>query len=442
MPEMSDSDFFAAGAPQPSSMSDDDFMSMGAKSAQPDNSGILQNTILPSLARNDSPMSTLFQGAGAVAGKGMTALKNAVQSIPGVIPTESAIGSAAESATKPVANALDSTSAGQWIGDKLMGGADDISTLAAAHPEAAANLKAATQLNMAAPMVESGLNVARGASSILGDMGETGMGASPNKVPAPVYDPILTHSAISDAYGAAKAGTRPYYNLMKDIGAGETADASDLKPALDSMIADIQNTPFHEATSELPYLKQQAAKIGDDGTMPLNDMVKLKQNLNSNFNPKRFAQGSDTPYSAVGDIVDTSLDDAATRIPEFGEAKSLADKNWLNTVKSPFEDNTVLKKIWKPEDYYAKKSVDSGMLENLPDPTVQRASGMLKNVKTPVQLDAIRRVLPPDLADTFSQAKIQDVIQNEGAGRLASAGKAITGIPGIITSPFKGTANV
>lgn len=259
---------------------------------------------------------------------------------------------------------------------------------------------------------------------------------------APVYDPVTTHTAISDAYGAAKEAAKPYYNLMRDIGSGETADASELKPALDSMITDIQNTPFHEATSELSYLKQQVAKIGDDGRIPLNDMVQLKQNLNSNFNPKRFAQGSDTPYAAVGGLVDDSLKDAAERIPEFGEAKTLADKNWLNTVKSPFEDNTVLKKIWKPEDFYAKKSVDNGMLEDLPDPTKARATAMLKNIKTPVQLDAIRRVLPQDLSDVLSQAKINDVIQKEGAGRLASAGKAVMGIPKIAISPLKGTGEV
>lgn len=263
---------------------------------------------------------------------------------------------------------------------------------------------------------------------------------------APEYDPITTHSAISDAYGAAKKGTQPYYNLMNEIGAGENADASALKPALQSMISDIQNTPFHEAQSELPYLKQQVAKIGDDGTMPLNDMVKLKQSLNSSFNPKRFAQGTDTPYAAVGNIVDNSLNDAAKRIPEFGEAKQLADKNWLNTVKSPFEDNKVLQKFWKPDDYYAKKSVDSGMLEELPDPTKARAASMLANIKTPEQLNAVRRALPQDLSDTLSQAKINDITKGSGSGRLGAAGKTLSGVldvrPSGIANTMRNAANV
>lgn len=258
----------------------------------------------------------------------------------------------------------------------------------------------------------------------------------------PEFDHMATHSAISDAYGAAKKGTQPYYNLMNEVATGQNADASGLKPMLQSMIEDIQNTPFHEAQSELPYLKKQLAKITDDGTMPLNDMVKLKQSLNSNFNPKRFAQGTDTPYAAVSNVVDNSLNDAAKRIPEFGEAKSLADKNWLNTVRTPFEDNKVLQKFWTPEDYHAGQSVANGMLEELPDATKLRAAQMLKNIRTPEQLNAVRRALPQDLSDALSQAKIQHVIQNEGASRLASAGKAITGIPKIAISPLKGTGAV
>ncbi len=245
------------------------------------------------------------------------------------------------------------------------------------------------------------------------------------KILPPEYDHVATHSAISDSYGAAKEAVKPYYKLMNHIAEGETANASNLKPAIDSMIEDIQSTPFHEAASELPYLKQQSAKIGEDGTMPLSDMVKLRQNLNSNFNPKRFMQGSDTPYAQVAGIVDNSLTDAAKRIPEFGEAKSLADKNWLNTVKAPFEDNKVLQKFWKPEDYYAKRSVDNGMLEELPDPTMQRATTMVQNIKNPVQLNAVRRVLPQAHADALSQAKIQHITQGEGVGRLGAAGKVI-----------------
>ncbi len=156
-----------AGAAPPSSYVPfyDSKMKMDTPS---DNSNILQNTILPSLARNDSPFSTMVQGAGAVAGKGMSALNNAVQSIPGVAPAENAIGNAAQSATQPVADYLNSTSGGQWLGDKLMGATDMASDFAAAHPEAAANMKAEAQLNAGAGTLE-GINAVRNGLGALGE---------------------------------------------------------------------------------------------------------------------------------------------------------------------------------------------------------------------------------------------------------------------------------
>lgn len=262
----------------------------------------------------------------------------------------------------------------------------------------------------------------------------------------PSYDPEATHSAISDAYGAAKDTASRYYNFMRQVAHGKSAPADGIAEKLHSIIGDIQATPFHEAASELPYLRTQAKKIGESDTLPLNDLVKLKQNLNNNFNPKRFNNGSDSPYSELGSLVDKSLDKAAELHPQFGEAKSIADQNWINTVKSPFEDNTVLQNFWKPEDYFAKKSVDNGLLEELPDPTKFRAYTMLSKIKNPVQLNAVRRVLPEDLSDSLSQAKIQDITHGSGVSRLQSLGKTITGAPNLtlhgMSKTFRNAANV
>ena len=258
------------------------------------------------------------------------------------------------------------------------------------------------------------------------------------------YDADAAHAAISDSYEAARQKTVPYYNLMKSIASGKTADATGLKSALDSVISDIRTTPFHESSTILPDLVKQSAKIGEDGTMPLNDMVKLKQNLNENFNPKRFSQGADSPYSSVGNIVDNSLNEASQRIPEFWEAKSLADKNWLNTVKLPFQ-NDVLQRFWKPDDFYAKKSVENGMAESMNDfpETKERAQQMVGNISNPVELNAIRKVLPQDVANDLSQAKIQDITQGVGSGRLQAAGKAVYyGTTGRLPTALRSAANV
>lgn len=251
-------------------------------------------------------------------------------------------------------------------------------------------------------------------------------GGPPTWPKTPAYDPVATHSAISDSYGAAKETAGKYYDFMRNLAAGKQADATGIKSGLNSIIDDVQSSPFHEASSQVPYLKAQAAKIGDSDTMPLNDLVSLKQNLNANFNPKRFSQGADTPYQTLGNSVDASLKDAAKKYDDFGDAKALADKNWLNTVESPFQNNPVLKRFWQPEDYYAKKSVDNGMLEELPDATKQRAETMVSKIQSPTQLNAIRRVLPQDMADQLSQAKIQQITQGEGTGRLSAAGQVLT----------------
>lgn len=373
-----------------------------------------------------------YQGAMNTVAKPINSAVNAV-----VSPVMNAVASAESKPAQTVADAMGSMNVGpmggmgNWIGDKLLaaknavsGVADDVKDLESYNPDLEKDLSAFGENAQLAGNIAQIQGARKSISAVTQPAADSFAASRAAQIaarPAP-YDAIAAHSAISDSYGAAKAGVKPYYNLMQDIGVGETADASELNPALDSMIADIQNTPFHEATSELSYLKQQAAKIGEDGNMPLNDMVKLKQNLNSNFNPKRFAQGTDTPYAKVGSLVDDSLADAGKRIPEFADAKSLADKQWLNTVKSPFEDNKVLQQFWKPEDYYAKKSVENGMLEELPDATQQRAGKMLSKIATPVDLNAVRRVLPSDISDSLSQAKIDDV--KTGNSKIGQVGKA------------------
>lgn len=301
---------------------------------------------------------------------------------------------------------------------------------------------------LAAPMgVSKVLPEIVGAAKSIPDMltglSEDDMATVIPKSTAPVYNPDAVHSAISGTYGAAKDNAGTYYNFMNQLAKGKDADASGIKAGLHSVISDIESTPFHEASTELPYLRAQAAKIGDEDTIPLSDVVDLKKSLNSNFNPKRFANGSDTPYQILGSSVDDSLKQAAKNYPEFGEAKTLADKNWLNTVKKPFEDNTVLQQFWKPEDYFAQKSVDNDMLEELPDPTKQRAATMLTKIKNPVQLNAVRRVLPDEHADALAQAKIQQITKGSGANRAQAAGKTLyNAFTGHLPSALRSAADI
>lgn len=333
--------------------------------------------------------------------------------IPGANFAKQAIAGTAQD----IANDANSKPYGQWLGDKLLAAKEAVSGFADNHPELAGDVEAMGKI---LPVESAFGDATKFAKTVSENSLRT---PTEMALPKPSFNPDAAHAAISDSYGLAKQNAGKYYDLLNQIGSGETANAEGLKPQLEAMIADIQNTPFHEATPELSYLKQQAAKLGDDGSMSLNDMVKLKQNLNSNFNPKRFASASDSPYSAVGNTVDNSLNEAAQRIPEFGDAKDLADKNWLNTVKSPFEDNKVLNRFWKPEDYYAKRSVDSGMLEEMPDATKQRAATMIGNIKNPIQLQSVTRALPSEIANDVNQAVVDNITNGVGADRAKAFAK-------------------
>lgn len=300
-------------------------------------------------------------------------------------------------------------------------------------------------------IIQGGTNLVKGASKFLSDMGEDSgvstdaalAGAPKAFKSTPQFDTDTAHATISDSYGAAKTQAGKYYDFLQDLGEGKEAKASGIKSHIDSIIDDISSDPLHEARTQLPYLKNLSASLEGSDTMPLNDAVQLKKNLNQNFNPKRFSQGSDTPYQMLGNSVDASLKDAAKTYPDFGQVKDLADKNWLNTVESPFQSNKVLGRIWKPEDYWAKKSVDAGRLEELPDDTKQRAAAMVSKINNPVQLDAVRRVLPQDMADALSQAKIQDITRGSGATRAQAAGKAIYyGATGRLPTALRNAADV
>lgn len=184
---------------------------------------------------------------------------------------------------------------------------------------------------------------------------------NPNAIiPKPLpFDSNAAHSEISSSYGNALKGATPFYDYMNKTAEGKFIDASSMVNPVKKMISDIEADPFHEGRTSLPRLRSFAEQAETNPNMPLSDAVSMKQEINTNFNPKRFSQGNKTPYFQFGNILDGKLRQAAMDYPDFGVAKKLADKNWINNVVDPFTDNTELQKFWKPEDYYNQKSVDS-----------------------------------------------------------------------------------
>lgn len=284
-----------------------------------------------------------------------------------------------------------------------------------------------------------------GIKSLLKDTSGLAGITSDELAPKP-FDPMAVHSAISDSYAAAKSQAGKYYDFMRSMGENKIVPAAGLQDDLGNIISDIQNTPFHEGAPALNKLKSIQAKISGGTEAPsildqygnplrtqipdsvqVNDLVDLKQLLNNQFNPKRFTQAADTPYVGLSNTVDNALENASATYPEFGEANQLAKKNWVNNVALPFQNNKILSKFWKPEDYFAQQNVDSGLAERLPDETQQRAASMVSNIKNRVQFNALRRVLPSDVGDALGQAKLQQITGGEGTGRLAATGHLIAG---------------
>ncbi len=293
--------------------------------------------------------------------------------------------------------------------------------------------------------IDKGMDVAGNALGKVGDRAAAQLERPPGVFPKaavppePVFDPLTYHQDINANYIAAKTDASKMYNFTEKMAAGKPAEnVPEIGKSLSNIINDVESDPLHEGRSALGKLKLLQDKI-DQGDFDLSDAMDLKKTLNTYFNPKRLSQSTgDVPYLRLGKTLDTSLGKSAEIYPDFGMAKELSDKNWLNTVKKPFEDNPVLNKFWKPEDYYNHNSVESGMLDFLPDETTQRMGSMVKNIKNPSQLDAITRVASEDNAAALRAAKLKDITQGQATSRLGAAGKAVGNLLSTPLHPIMG----
>lgn len=387
--------------------------------------------------------STALQIAGGTGGALMDIGTETAKSL-----TPNFVKSGAESGAQGVASAIDSTGIGQKIGDSLLQSKDAITDWAKNNPVAARNAEAVLNIQGAAPAL-SGLNTARKGLAEAGDKAALSLARPEGVFPKamapeiPALDPLTYHQSIGATYGAAKGTAGKYYDFMQSLTEGRPAENADkIGNSLSSIIEDISSDPLHEGRSQLGKLKLLSDKI-DSGDFGLSDAVDLKKTINTHFDPKRFSQSAgDVPYLKLGATLDKSLAESSKIYPDFGMAKELSDKNWLNTVKKPFEDNPVLKKFWQPSDYYNHIGFEDGRLDYLPDETTQRVDTLVKNIKSPSQLNALTRVAPETQAEALKAAKLADITKGQATSRLGAAGKAITGLPNIVPHPLTGTRDV
>lgn len=247
----------------------------------------------------------------------------------------------------------------------------------------------------------------------------------PTQLPASSFKPQEYQGAINKTYEQAKASRKPFYDYMKESANGQTIDVSPAIGPTEKIIAEIKSDPFHSARPALSKLEDFVETHKENPSMHLADAVEMKQDINSFFNAKKFDQGSKSPYFQVGNVLDSQIDAAAKANPVFGKAKALADENHVNNYALPFTQNKLLETAWKPQDYYAAKSMENGPANYLPDETARRGSEIIGNIKDPFQLDAVTRVLPDEMAEALRQAVLKNTKSGGGSYRLEQLGNMI-----------------
>jgi hypothetical protein len=361
----------------------------------------------------------------------------------------------AKQGAQAVASGVDSVAPS--IGDSLL----KVKELMQAHPEMAANLSAAgniagtlyggSKATALAPDVAKTIKP----SNLAGDVSSgvstnAALAGIPNIVPkkyTPQYDQLAGQKAMAETYMQNKKTAGSLYDATQALAVGKPIDARGLAQNVQGIIDDIQADPFHEARGALPKLQKTLDKLNSsipetvgksaDGEIPMQgsapvtkfdlaDALDLKKTMNEAFNGTRWSQNAKgTVYGDLGSKVGAIISDASQKYPEFGAANDLSHKYWLNNVNNAFQDNAIMAKYFKPDDLREFQSLADGKTVALHDETIQRAMQTLKNIKTPTELDAVRRALPPQLADALSQ----DIIKAQGAsGRMGALGKTVAGI--------------
>ncbi len=362
----------------------------------------------------DNPVSNAIQFGGAIGGAANDLGRDALGYIGSKIAE-------AQPATAFLAKA-GAAIAGHQISDSAVGDvarqyANSYNNFTQSHPELGRDISAIGNMTAGFPLIKG---AGEAGASLADNLGTSIADSLAPKMP---FDKNLAQASISKSYGDALAQTKPFYDFVEKSAGNQTADLSNLQPHLQSMISEIGSDPYHQSRSVLPRLQAFSDQIAQNPNVPLSDIVDMKQQINSGFNDNKLSQGAKTPTFQVGRMLDSTLNSASQSNPIFGKALELANKQYVDNVATPF-DNSVLNKFWKPEDYHAQNGIGS----IIPDATQQRAYNLLNNIKNPVQLNAVTRVMPEDLATQTRQALASQLTAGKGMYRLEQFGN-IAGDP-------------
>lgn len=251
--------------------------------------------------------------------------------------------------------------------------------------------------------------------------------------------PVGVNLATSQMYDATKQAGSVLYDQARKIGVKEELPAEDVIKDLDGFIAGMEkDAPLHAGidpnfNSKLTKIRTLRDTIAGDGeakelspweqiqaafnhaetnapkTLNGSQLIELDQAVNSFYGAKGTGDKANIPVNKIKATFDKAVGNLS---PEFQGAYSKAKNYWRQNVIQNFEDNKVLGKYWKPEDYEAFKAITKGI--ELSPNLKARAEDMLDNIKTPLQLEELKKALPPQMYDRLRAAKFVTMMDEAG----------------------------
>jgi hypothetical protein len=261
--------------------------------------------------------------------------------------------------------------------------------------------------------------------------------AAPGSAASQVW-PVGVSLAASKMYDATRQAGGILYAQAKAHGAKLQASASGLLEDIDGLIADMhKDAPFQsanpkfgtalktfqtiregianggeEVANEKPWDKvMRLMQHGDkpEETVSGDKLIDLDQALNEHFGRSGGGGESSRAFSKLQNKVNETIQKMD---PEFGKSYQKAKNYWRQNVIQNFEENPVLAKHWKPEDYEAYKALEKGI--TLPPALKARVNGLLDNIKDPLALDELKNSLPPEMYDSVRSAKFLQLMDKAG----------------------------
>ena len=380
-------------------------------------------------------------------------------------PVNSAVSGAMSAATSPIgyaahptADAIDSTSAGQWVGDKLMGAKNAVSDAIAPamdtlhdyeslnpdleHDLSAFGENANLAGNLAAVKAPLKAITQPGADSFVA--ARTAQKAAKSALPE-MQDALLQSGLTQDQIAKmtpaqiAKAKNALYakgvaeniqnaqttksniYKAADAVGNDHTMDASETKNALDDLHGQYSTDPQYTGSPLVRKLNSWRQMFNNDGTITPTRLNALKDQVDDAYKESPKSPEGDI-YSSIQAPVNGAVSSAKQQFPNWGKLISTADDAHYNMMKYTNEDSTFTGK-WSPDSQkdWGITARKGGNLNDLSGDTKNQIAG-ITNIQNEAQLQQVMSFVPKELQGQF----LQDVANNSSSsGGIKSLVKTI-----------------